>query len=179
MSLTGLDFSPRHALMEPGTGIRGYRLRPGACVPQKVLDAVAADPENTPGILGNALPEWGALDDAIVALTQPGASVAGVARQSGLSLRSLQRRFHEAQLPPPEFWRLLARARRAVGLLASPAPLAEIADASGFSDQAHMTRAMARWFGHSPAQLRRDAGLRVLLAQPALGNWTAEQISTR
>lgn len=177
--LTGFDFSPRRAVMAPGTDISGYRLRPGAWVSQKVLDAVAADPEAAPDVLGNALSDWGAVDDTIMALTRPGASVAGVARESGLSLRSLQRRFHAAQLPPPEFWRLLARARQAVALLASPAPLAEIADASGFSDQAHMTRAMARWFGHSPAQLRRDAGLRVLLAQPALGNWTAEQISTR
>lgn len=177
--LTGFDFSPRSADMMPGTEISGYRLRPGACVSQPVLDAIADNSSRTADILGNALADWGALDDAIVALTRPGASVAGVARQSGLSLRSLQRRFQDAQLPPPEFWRLLARARRAVALLATPAPLAEIADASGFSDQAHMSRAMARWFGHSPAQLRRDAGLRLLLAQPALGNWTAEQISTR
>jgi len=177
--LTAFDFSPRRAAMIPGTEINGYRLRPGAWVSQKVLDAVTADPGTAPDILGDALSGWGALDDAIVALARPGASVAWVARQSGLSLRSLQRRFHDAHLPPPEFWRLLARARRAVALLASPAPLAEIADESGFSDQAHMTRAMVRWFGHSPAQLRRDAGLRMLLAQPALGNWTAEQISTR
>jgi len=177
--LTTFDFSPRHAVMMPGTEISGYRLRPGASVSHKVLAAVAADTGRATTILGDALAEWGALDDAIVALTRPGASVAGVARESGMSLRSLQRRFQDRHLPPPEFWRLLARARRAVALLPTPAPLAEIAAECGFSDQAHMTRALKRWFGHSPAQLRRDAGLRLLLGQPALGNWTAEQISTR
>ena len=141
---------------------------PGA---EGALHAVTVYPASVLRVLSGA--------NAGDALPLPGASVAGVARQSGLSLRSLQRRFQDRHLPPPEFWRLLARARRAVALLPTPAPLAEIAAECGFSDQAHMSRAMARWFGHSPAQLRRDAGLRLLLAQPALGNWTAEQISTR
>jgi AraC-like DNA-binding protein len=82
-------------------------------------------------------------------------------------------------LPPPDFWRLLGRARRAAGRIASGARLAEVADDAGYSDQAHMTRELARWFGMSPGQLRRSAPALDALLQPALGNWTGEQISTR
>lgn len=177
--LTTFDLAPRRVALSRGTQISGYRLRPGASVPPRVLKAVAADTEGAAGILGDAVADWGELDDAIAALTQPGASVAAIARQSGVTPRSLQRRFRDAHLPTPEFWRLLARARRAAALLATPVPLAGIAADAGFSDQSHMTRAMTRWFGHSPAQLRADGRLQVLLAQPALGNWTTEQISTR
>lgn len=96
------------------------------------------------------------MDAAILALTLPGASPERVARDLGVSARTLQRRFVQSGLPSPEFWRLLARARRAAGLLATAAPLAGIACDCGYSDQAHMTRDFARWFGTSPAQLRRD-----------------------
>ena len=42
-----------------------------------------------------------------------------------------------------------------------------------------MTRAFARWFGHTPGGLRRQANLLEVVGQPALGNWTGEQISTK
>jgi hypothetical protein len=42
-----------------------------------------------------------------------------------------------------------------------------------------MTRDLARWFGMSPGLLRQSAPVLDALLQPALGNWTGEQISTR
>ncbi|MEC9402698.1 MAG: helix-turn-helix domain-containing protein, partial [Pseudomonadota bacterium] len=135
--------------------------------------------ERVEDILGNALDETNDLDDVIVALTLPQSTVERASKQAGVSVRTLQRRFREQGLPPPEYWRLLARARRAAGLLATEVPLVEIAAVCGFSDQAHMTRDLRRWFGRSPAQLRRDPDSLSLLSQPALGNWIGEQISTR
>ena len=42
-----------------------------------------------------------------------------------------------------------------------------------------MTRDFVRWFGATPAVLRRDHGLLGTLDQPGLGNWAGEQISIR
>ncbi len=177
--LTDLDFQPRVAELAAGTHITGFRLRPGGVVEDEVLQAIERDCERVEDILGNVLDETNDLDDVIVALTLPQSTVERASKQAGVSVRTLQRRFQEQGLPPPEYWRLLARARRAAGLLATEVPLVEIAAVCGFSDQAHMTRDLQRWFGRSPAQLRRDPDSLLLLSQPALGNWIGEQISTR
>lgn len=186
--LTEFDLRPRIAELEAGTLIEGFRLRPGAGVSPQVLAAISRDAaqgegDGTTEILGNALSdpqgEDGDVSAAIRVLAGPGESLASVARGLGVSPRSLQRRFREQGLPPPDHWRLLGRARRAAGRLSGAAPLAEIAAECGFADQAHMTRELARWFGASPERLRRDRALLELACQPALGNWTGEQISTR
>lgn len=177
--LTDFDFRPRNVTLFPGTDITGYRLRPGAAVGQHVLDAIAANRAGAENILGNALNSSDEIDDIIVALTLPGSTVQSISKNLGISVRTMQRRFRDRQLPPPEYWRLLGRARRAVAMLSSSDPLADVAYDSGYSDQAHMTREFTRWFGETPTRLRRDANLFNLLCQPALGNWTGEQISTR
>jgi AraC-like DNA-binding protein len=179
--LTAFDFRPRAVALVPGTTLTGYRLRPGAVLSGGTVAAIATDPDAAGDILEDALAarDGDDLGEMIHALAAPGKAVKTVARSHGVSPRTLQRRFADYRLPPPDFWRLLGRARYAGGLLATHAPLAEIAAAGGFSDQAHMTREFARWFGGSPAQLRGDSGFLKLLRQPALGNWTGEQISTR
>jgi AraC-like DNA-binding protein len=177
--LTDLDLQPRQAELRPETEMTGYRLRPGAAVDRKTLDAIAVCSDMAEEFLGNELAEANELDEIILALTRPLATVEAVSRLAGVAVRTMQRRFREASLPPPDYWRLLGRARMAACLLSSDLPLAEIADNCGFSDQAHMTRDMKRWFGGTPAQLRQDPHVLMLLSQPALGNWTGEQISTR
>ncbi|MCM5560405.1 AraC family transcriptional regulator [Pleomorphomonas sp. JP5] len=177
--LTEFDFGPRPAVLRPGTEITGYRLKPGADVSAPVVEAIAANPDLAETLLGDACGDWNDLDEAIAALTMPGATVAAVARSLGVSIRTMQRHFLSRNLPPPDFWRLLARVRQAARLLRVAAPLAEMADECGFSDQAHMTRDFTRWFGLTPVQLRGNESLLKVLGQPALGNWTGEQISTR
>lgn len=177
--LTGLDFRPRIAALRPGVRITGYRLRPGAALSPKALEAVAADTSRAQAIVEEECGGHTGLDDAIAALAAPCATAGSAARDLGVSLRTMQRLFLNKHLPPPDFWRLLARARHATTLLATTAPLADIADRCGFSDQAHMTRELVRWFGLSPGHLRRNTAVIGLLSQPALGNWTGEQISTR
>ncbi len=115
----------------------------------------------------------------IVALAAPEASLRRAARLIGVSERTLQRRFRSLGLPTPDFWRLLGRARNAARALPCRVSLADIACAFGYSDQAHMTHDFVRWFGVTPAELRRNRGLLRMLDQPGLGNWTGEQISIR
>ena len=177
--LTEFDLRPRIAALAAGTELVGFRLRPGATIGAPTLRAIAAEPEATEAILHNDLFVSPDADLAIRALTEPDSKTGRVARDLGVSVRSLQRLFARLDLPTPEYWRLLARARRAVGLLAEPVPLADLAAGCGYSDQAHMAREMLRWFGRTPRQVRRDAALLRVLRQPALGNWTGEQISTR
>jgi len=177
--LTEFDFRPRGVRLRPGTKITGYRLRPGAVISPSTLDAIAMEGADVEEVLGNALALANELDDVIAALTLPGSTVQSVSKSCGISVRTMQRRFRQSCLPPPDYWRLLARARRAAGMLSSPLPLAELACACDFSDQAHMTRELISWFGGAPTQLRRDPAILDLLRQPALGNWTGEQISTR
>ncbi|HBO7091716.1 TPA: AraC family transcriptional regulator [Pseudomonas aeruginosa] len=176
---TGFDVRPRLVDLLPGTTITGYRLRPGAGVSAPAMQVIAADHDRIGEILDEQCEAWTNLDEAIVALSQSGETVGAVCRRMGISIRTMQRVFLGRRLPPPDYWRLLGRARRAAGLLSSGEPLAEIASICSFSDQAHMNRELVRWFGHTPAQLRRQSSILELLRQPALGNWTGEQISTR
>lgn len=177
--LTDFDFQPRAVTTLSGAEMTGFRLRPGAIPCRDALAAIAADHNQAGLILADACGQPDDLEGVIAALAAPGATTRAVAKAVGVSTRTLQRQFRVKGLPPPDFWRLLARARRAGVMLAGPDPLAEIACTCGFSDQAHMTRDIVRWFGIGPAQLRADSPTLNLIAQPALGTWTGEHISTR
>ena len=179
VTLSPFDMHPRLAALSVGSRLIGYRLRPGAQISANSLGAIASRPDKAADIIANDLTLSEDASAAIRALCITGAATAGVARDLGVSLRSLQRLFRGFALPPPDYWRLLARARQAVRKLDSPTPVAAIAADCGFSDQAHLTREMQRWFGKTPRQLQHDTETRTLLGQPALGNWTGEQISIR
>ncbi|WP_083918455.1 helix-turn-helix domain-containing protein [Woodsholea maritima] len=177
--LSDFDFQPRTVTTAPNCAITGFRLRPGILPCRDVLEAIALDPTQAGAILGGAFGHSDELNSVIAALCAPGATPKCVARAAGVSTRTLQRQFQAKGLPGPDFWRLLARARRAVAMLSGPEPLIEIAGSCGFSDQAHMTRELKRWFAISPAPLRKTPVILDILGQPGLGNWTDEQISTQ
>lgn len=179
VTLSAYDHRPRKVGVATGTEIIGFRLRPGEIPCRDLLDAVADAPDKAAQTLDTALGPPGELTEAIEALSLPGSTALAVAATLGVSSRTMQRRFRACGLPPPEFWRLLGRARRCARRLGEPAPLADVAGDSGYSDQAHMTRELLRWFGLTPRALRRMPQERALICQPALGTWTAEQISTR
>lgn len=170
--LTRFDLRPRTAALMAGSALQGFRLRPGAGLSAQSLEAIAAAPDRAEAVIRSDLVLSEDADYAIRALGLPEATVTGTARDLGLSLRSLQRLFRALDLPPPDYWRLLSRARRAAAQLAAPVPLAAIAADCGFSDQAHLTRETLRWFGQTPRQIRHDAARLALLGQPALGNWS-------
>jgi AraC-like DNA-binding protein len=76
----------------------------------------------------------------------------------GLHEGSLSRGFRLAFAMTPEAFRLVQRTHRAIAILGRrPDSLAAIAQDCGFADQAHMTRAVARLTGATPAKFRRTA----------------------
>ena len=168
---TGWDSAPRNVELAAGTSLTGYRLSPGSILSPAALAALQAEEAPVAEILGSELRRDPDLSEAIGALGRPAATVAGIARQSGVTLRTFQRRFAGLSLPSPDFWRQLGRARRAAQALPGALPLIEIAFAFDYSDQAHMTRDFVRWFGQSPARLRANPSRLEQILAPGLGNW--------
>jgi AraC-like DNA-binding protein len=76
-------------------------------------------------------------------------TITAAARQLGFSVRTVQR---ELALHGLDWSRLLDQIRlsRAVRLLSTPIPLAEIAEDLGYNDQANFGRAFRRWTGVTP-----------------------------
>jgi len=80
------------------------------------------------------------------------------ARSHGLAPESVSRGFYRAYGVTPQLYRAEARTRRALeAICAGRQPLVSIAFSSGFSDQAHMTRAVRALTGRTPGQWRRGA----------------------
>lgn len=83
--------------------------------------------------------------------------IASVARRLGMSARSLQRRLGEERT---SFRTLLDDVRRQAArhhLERRATPIEAIAYLTGFSEASAFTRAVRRWFGRTPAQIREDA----------------------
>ncbi|MFP1644216.1 AraC family transcriptional regulator [Pontitalea aquivivens] len=172
--VTDWDFSPRQVRIAAGMSLIGYRLRPGVIVSLADLQIENYDLSNLDAEIGDRIRHDQEITEIIDVLGLPGSSVERLARQQGVSERTLQRHFKKLSLPTPVFWRQLGRARRAVQALPYRVPLSEIALEYGYSDQAHMTREFVRWFGRTPEQLRRNSSVMDDLAQPGLGNWSEE-----
>lgn len=182
--LSELQTEPRFASINAGCFMTGFRIKPGVHLNEaRIISEISdrcIDFDEIAHIIEENSHTCGNIDEAVRCLSTSGYSTAKVAQDIGVSRRSLQRLFRRRTLPPPEFWLLLARARRAAALIDKEASLSEIAYAEGYSDQAHMTRDFQRWFHLSPGQLRRDQGLQGMVRQSGLGvASTGEQISTR
>jgi AraC-like DNA-binding protein len=80
-------------------------------------------------------------------------------RPSGLSPRSLRRRFLRATGLTPGMIRQIDRARQATALLQSGVSIIDTVNEAGFFDQPHLTRALKRFIGHTPAEILRLDGL--------------------
>lgn len=85
-------------------------------------------------------------------------SVGALARASGLSPRQLQRIFaRETGMPPRSYLRLLRFREAVAGVQGDASALADTAAASGYADQAHMTREFRALGGLSPGTARSRA----------------------
>jgi AraC-like DNA-binding protein len=94
---------------------------------------------------------------AVGELDRPGASVGALAQALGISERQLQRRFRDAVGYGPKAFQRILRFQRALTELrrgrARSGGLAQVAAATGYSDQAHLTRESRRLAGVSPKRL--------------------------
>ena len=170
--ITNWDLVPRSTRLTAGSFLTGYRLRPGIVfdvAETEIAKCVAMAEEIEIESMTRQDQE---ISEIIDALCLPGSSLYGIAKQQGVSERTLQRHFRKRSLPNPNFWRQLGRARRAVQALPCRVGLSDVAHEYGYSDQAHMTREFVRWFGRTPVQLRRSPIALNDLLQPGLGNWS-------
>ncbi|HLW73803.1 MAG TPA: AraC family transcriptional regulator [Gammaproteobacteria bacterium] len=115
-----------------------------ACL-QEQLRAASWPPEDWPDALARDL------------LADPAYGLGRWAREHGLAPATVSRGFDKIFGMSPARFRAEARARRAYALIVwSEAPLASIATAVGFADQAHMCRATRMLTGASPQAWRRS-----------------------
>jgi AraC family transcriptional regulator len=79
-----------------------------------------------------------------------------LAGEAGMSATQFQRAFKRKHGMSPAAFLRKTRVERAAGLIAGTTrPISEIAAETGFFDHAHMCRAFANVFGHSPSEHRR------------------------
>jgi len=156
-----LQTAPKCSQALAGDRLTGFRLHAGA-------DIAAGLPERLAGIDPNSnaarmlLDENTRLDPNLheaLACLATSDSVVKAARDLGVGMRSLQRLITGRTEQSPVFWRQLARVRQA-GRLLGQSSLADIALASGFADQAHMSRAFQRFFATSPRSFQANTALR-------------------
>jgi len=171
---TQWDTCPRAVKICAGTSIVGYRLRPGVMVAESDLKIDIPDLSKLDQLIDGAVRQDHESLEIIDALSGPDETTESLARQNGVSSRTLQRHFKNLSIPAPGFWRLLGRARRAARAMPMRVPISEIALEYGYSDQAHMTREFVRWFGLTPVRLRQSPAVLNELSQPGLGNWSDE-----
>lgn len=85
----------------------------------------------------------------------PKADVGMLARRWGVHRTTLSKRFARRYGLPPDAWLRNWRAAKAKTLVTDGMALAEVAAATGFADQAHLTRVFKRIHGAPPGALRK------------------------
>jgi AraC-like DNA-binding protein len=78
-------------------------------------------------------------------------------QQPAISVRALQYRFVRATGLTGKTVQQIERARRAQALLEQGTPILDAVTDTGYFDQAHMTNALKRFMGQTPAQIARDS----------------------
>jgi AraC-like DNA-binding protein len=183
--VAGPDTGPQSAAVTPDSVLIGARLAPGAGgaalglplsevrnsrVELAEVDRVLAerlggdlDPAVALSRLATvaaqrvlAAPPDPLVGEAARRLRRPGARVDGLAGELGVSERQLRRRCHAAAGYGPKTLHRVLRFRAALQRLDAGEPLAAVAAAAGYADQAHLTRECTRLAGLAPAALARE-----------------------
>lgn len=113
----------------------------------EALDRPSTCPAREPDLAGR-------VRDLLLAHTKACASLATLAFAMGTSPHRVRAVFKNAYGVPPARYHMLQRLAAARGLLIAGKPLASVASATGFVDQAHLTNRMRRYFGHAPGAVR-------------------------
>jgi len=79
-----------------------------------------------------------------------------------LSLRSVQRRFLQATGLTHGLVYQINRARYATRLLKEGTSILDTVEQAGYFDQPHLTRALKRWIGQTPAQISAQGRVKAL-----------------
>ncbi len=172
--LTHLDEQAVRVKLHPGETILGLRLAPGTGYKRRFLHLDRSSSNNPEDFLDHLkegiVPASSQAAEALSLLATSSKDVRLSARRLGVSERTLRRTLSEATGWAPSKWMQLARVRICAKrlLVESSNPLADIAQDCGYSDQAHMTREMRRWFLVTPSEIRRRPDLHRLLFQPGL-----------
>ena len=158
--LTSLEASARTAKFSIDEQAAGFRFRPGVMIDNaRLVSIVQKQPYDNIDIataIGDCVSLCRDTEDALTLLSEDFATVQGTAKTLGVSTRTLQRKVLRTTGKSPSFWLALARSRKAVNALGSKQSLVSTAAEYGFSDQAHLTREVKRWFGLTPGQIRSD-----------------------
>jgi transcriptional regulator GlxA family with amidase domain len=86
------------------------------------------------------------------------ASIQSLTRIAGVSVRQIERQFREDVGLSPKLFSRIIRLQVALRRVRAGAPLPEVAVASGYCDQAHMTRDFRRLAAMSPGGWQNHAG---------------------
>jgi AraC-like DNA-binding protein len=166
-----------------GAELVGYRFAPGTELPEaalkELLRDLGEDPDFTIAGVSDAVRCDSRVAEVLSAVAELSLSIEGTAGFLGVSRRTLERLLLRHTGKPPVFWSQLARVRAAARALVSGIDPAELAYQVGYSDQAHMSRAVRRWFGVSPSEVLKRPDLTEQLHVPGYDAATGEQISTR
>ncbi|TYT73993.1 helix-turn-helix domain-containing protein [Desulfobotulus mexicanus] len=176
---SGLDTSPRIVICPEETRFVGIRLAPGLTFPWEKDDpgskcrdlsispyppswqrfCFEADHDEIQNALlevvslASPAPHW--ITDYLTEL-----GTEGIKRATAFSQRSIRRHLVRFTGASSNYWKGLARVRKAGSAIAtSDIALADIAADHGFSDQAHLNREIRRWFGCTPKMLRMNREL--------------------
>ncbi len=151
------------------TCLKGFRLQPGTLVDEQALQALLIHAKDE--LVSNA--DWldevthrsAEVEEALEYLGSGIPTVAECARHIGVSVRTLQRQVTQCTGEAPVFWLSLARARRTCRSLGQFEKLSDAACYFGYSDQAHMSREIRRWFGMTPTETLGNMSLHRQLAE--------------
>ncbi|MGB7303370.1 MAG: helix-turn-helix domain-containing protein [Burkholderiaceae bacterium] len=138
----------------------GLRLKPGTWVNRSAIGQWAECHELSDLFVGDRIDEFCHLPvtvtETLDCLKSESRSITDAAKELGISTRTLQREVKKHTGRSPYFWFSLARARRTCRSLPEFDRLTDVAAAFGFSDQAHMTREVVRWFGVTPSAIKAE-----------------------
>ncbi|MCF6326191.1 MAG: helix-turn-helix domain-containing protein [Devosiaceae bacterium] len=171
--ITSLDDTAYKVSSVVGDFFMGYRFRPGISIDGFAILSALKNLE--PGkdvaekhiedMISNYCLRSPNTELALACLGAGRKNVSMAARELGIGLRSLQRLVLKGTGKTPAFWTGLARARKVARELASGGALAQIAFDFEYSDQAHMSRDIKRWFGVSPGRIKYQSGIVTQLNQ--------------
>jgi AraC-like DNA-binding protein len=147
----------------------GIQFRPGAFIPHlpagRLVNSQVDLPERGDGSFWLDNRAWetpsyenaeafvnALVTDRLLAL-DPEVEAVAQGNSTGLSPRSLQRRFLRATGLTQGAFRQIERARSAVEQLDRGAPILDVVQRNGYSDQAHLTRSLKLFAGQTPAQI--------------------------